>query len=31
MHVYNNIEQLSTILYRSLYPFGPCILQAQKV
>ena len=31
MHVYNSIEKHSTILYRSLYPFGPCILQAQKV
>lgn len=31
MHVYNSLEKLSTILYRSLYPLGTCILQAQKI
>lgn len=31
MHVYNSLEKISTILYRSLYPLGPCILQAPKI
>jgi hypothetical protein len=31
MHVYNSLEKISTILYRSLYPLGTYIMQAQKV